>query len=59
MFGQSALVWWELLAHRAALGMPKQAAMHGLALVLVGKGAGTKRWRCHIILVLPFQTSST
>lgn len=33
--------------------------VHGLALVLVGKGAGTKRWQCHIIPVLPFQTSST
>lgn len=29
--------------HRAVLGMPQQAAMHGLALVLVGKGAGTKK----------------
>lgn len=59
MFGQGALVWWELLVHRAVLGMPQQAAMHGLALVLVGKWAGTKHRHYHIIPVLPFQTSST
>lgn len=41
-FGQDALVWWELPVHRAVLGMPQQAAVHGLALALVGKGEGTK-----------------
>lgn len=41
MFGQGALVWRELLEYRAVLGMPQQAAVHGLALVLVGKGTGT------------------
>lgn len=41
MFGQGALVWRELLVHRPVLGMPQQAAVHSLALVLVGKGTGT------------------
>ena len=56
MFGQGELVWWELLEHRAVLGMPQQAAVHGLAL---GKGTGTEGGQCHTVPTLPFQTSST
>jgi len=42
MSGQGALVRWELPVHGAVLGMPQQAAVHDLALVLVGVGAGTE-----------------
>lgn len=41
VFGQGALVRWELPVHRAVLSMPQQAAVHGLALVLMGKGTDT------------------
>lgn len=59
MFGHSAPVWQELLELRAVLGMPQRATVHGLALVLVGKGTGTAGWQCHIVPMLPFQTNST